>query len=569
VSAHLQTRTIVFNVRAGEVADGEPIPCTIATTAPVGRAGLLEVLDCSAAGVDLSRAPLPLITVHNTNQLAVGVVDSVQAVGDRVTGLAIFATSPEAQQIRADVLAGTHRSLSVGYIHLDEGTPIEGGLAYRWQPYEVSIVPVPADTGAGFFRSFSGTHLMTTTPTIARRDPDQITETCNRHGVPDFAEGLLRRGLSITDARLEILEELARRDRASGGHHNRSGRDFNGDNTGTREAIVNTLVSRLGGRTTGPVIGAADCTDLAVRALSLSGQRVSDSDSRDRILQRALHSTSDFPVLLGTAVGRVLHGAYENAPSALKTISRLTNLPDFRNKSVVRLGGAPALERVNEAGEFAYGTVQETANGWRLTTFGRILGLTRQAMVNDDLAGFADLLSKFGQSAARREAEDLSAILIAPPPIDGVALFDAGRNTLVTGALSIASLGVAVRALRQQKDLDGGLVMQEPATLVVPAALEMIARQLVATFNPTAASDVQPYPLQVAVEPRLDAASTVAWYLAAANQSALEYGYLDGAAGVQITQREGFEVDGLEIKARLDFGCGWVAPVGWVRSTGV
>lgn len=47
----------------------------------------------------------------------------------------------------------------------------------------------------------------------------------------------------------------------------------------------------------------------------------------------------------------------------------------------------------------------------------------------------------------------------------------------------------------------------------------------------------------------------------------MEYGYLDGSEGVQVTQREGFEVDGREIKARLDFG--WVAPAGWVKSTGM
>ena len=55
----------------------------------------------------------------------------------------------------------------------------------------------------------------------------------------------------------------------------------------------------------------------------------------------------------------------------------------------------------------------------------------------------------------------------------------------------------------------------------------------------------------------------------AGDQSTIEYGYRDGSEGVQITQRKGFEVDGLELKARLDFGCGWAAPVGWVKSTGM
>ena len=57
-------------------------------------------------------------------------------------------------------------------------------------------------------------------------------------------------------------------------------------------------------------------------------------------------------------------------------------------------------------------------------------------------------------------------------------------------------------------------------------------------------------------------------YLVARNQAALEYGYLNGAEGVQMMERIGFEVDGVEYRARLDFGCGWAAPVGWVKSTG-
>lgn len=560
-------RAIQFNTRAATgLADDSLIPCTIATTAPVMQMGVAEVLDCSAQGVDLSRAPLPLIITHDASRLAVGVIEGLQATGEKVTGLARFATSPEAQQIRADVLADIHRSLSVGYTRLDQGTPVEGGLMFRWQPHEVSIVSIPADPAAGFFRSLPGVHNMNAPTNNAARDAAEIAELCHRHGLSDYSAPLIQRGLSLQDARTAILEELARRDRASGGHMNVSRSAAPAQEA--RTAIEDTLVARLGGRSTGAVLRSADFTTLAVRALELSGQRVSERDTRDHILQRAMHTTGDFPLLLGNAVGRVLHMAYEQSPSAIKQIARLANLPDFRSKSVVRLGGAPSLEKVNEAGEFTHGTVEETANGWRLATYGRIISLSRQAMVNDDLSGFAGLLLQFGEAAARREAEELVSVLLSPPNIDGAPLFHANNSSLISDVLAFDGLSSAIRSLRKQTDLDGGLVMQEPATLVVPAALEMMARQMTAAYNPATPDAVQPFRLTVAVEPRLDAASATAWYLVAGNQRALEYGYLDDAQGVQTIQREGFEVDGLEIKARLDFGCGWVAPVGWVKSTG-
>lgn len=565
MTAQRLTRAIEFERLAAEIAVDAPIPCTIATQTPVQRHGVAEVLDCTASGVDLSRSPLPLIVSHDSQQLSIGLVENIMAMGERVVGEVRFASSPAAQQVRADVLGGIHRSLSVGYMHLDEGTPITGGVRYRWQPYEVSIVSVPADPAAGFFRSLPGDPNMNA-PTIKTSDAAEIIKLCRTHRVEDMAEGLIERGMSVALARAAVLEELARRDLASGGHLNI--RRIDAGASDERERIVNTLVYRMGGKPSGDIIGSTDCAGLALRALQLAGQRVADSDSRDRIIQRALMTTGDFPSLLGSAIGHVLHDAYSQAPAALKTIARLANLPDFRDRSVVRLGGAPTLEKVNEHGEFRYGAVNEASNAWRLITYGRIVALSRQALVNDDLSGFADLLNKFGHAAARREADELTAALVTPPQVEGADLFSTNRSSLITTVLKADAIGAAILALRNQKDLDSGFVSQEPATLVVPAALEMTARQLTANITPNAVANVQPFTFNVVVEPRLDAASATAWYLVAGNQSAFEYGYLDGAQGVQTTQREGFEIDGLEIKARLDFGCGWVSPVGWVKSTG-
>lgn len=578
MTAATLTRELRFQAPAKDAAPDAPIPCTIATTAAVTRYGTVEVLDCSPGGVDLSRAPLPLIIGHDAGRLSIGLVENLQATGDRVTGAVRFGTSLEAQQVRADVVAGIHRSLSVGYALLDQGTPIEGGAIYRWQPHEVSLVPVPADPAAGFFRSLQNTTTTMTTTTMTtnttNRDAAEITALANHHNMPELGATLIQRGATIAQAGRAVLDELATRDRASGGHLNLTRTNtHHGASHSEAELIVETLVQRMGGKVKGETIRNTDLTGLAVRSLEMAGQRISHTANRDDVFNAAFRrggymTTSDFPSMLGTAVGRVLHEAYAASPSALKTIARLANLPDFREKSTVRLSGAPSLEQVNEAGEFKFGAMTDTANGWRLFTYGRIIALSRQAMINDDLQGFATLLRKFGEAASRREADELVSVLTSPPTIDGAALFDAGRHTLITsGALSASSLSAAVTALRMQADLDGGLVVQEPGYLVVPAALESVARQMMTNFNPTTTADVQPYTLGVVVDPRLDAASVTTWYLAAANQSALEYGYLDGAEGPQITEKEGFEVDGMQIKARLDFGCGFVSPVGWVKAT--
>lgn len=564
----------------GTRAEGDLIPCTIATATPVMRGNLAEVLDCSPAGVDLTRAPLPLIVAHDQSRLSVGLVENLKPSGDRVTGQVRFGTSPEAQQIKADVQAGVIRSLSVGYALLDEGQLSADGkaLSYRWMPYEVSVVSVPADPQAGFFRSLNTPNTTTmTTPTITPEQRAEVADLCKRHNVTHLADRL--QGATPDQARAAILEELVQRDQAAGGHRNitpdhliRSNMNTN-TQPGEREAILNTLIQRMGGKADGPVLRGS-VIDLAERTLQQGGVRLSGGETDQQILQRAfaMSGTSDFKALLGNAVGRVLHETYDAYQPALKAVARQVNLPDFRARSIVRLGDAPSLEKVNEHGEYKYGSMVDTVNTWQLSSYGRIVGLTRQAIINDDLGGFADLIRKFGVSAAQREAAELVAVLTGSPKVDGVDLFSVEAGTLKTGAesaLDLSSLAEATHLLRMQRDQGGALLAQSPGVLVVPSALEWTARQLLSSgYTPTSAAGVQPLTLDLVVEPRLDAVSPTAWYLVASNQRALEYGYLDQAHGIQITQQDGFEVDGLLLKASLDFGAGWAAPVGWVKSTG-
>ena len=508
------TRSMRFAAPAN-LADADPIPCTLASNTPVQRDGFTEILDCSPSGVDLSRAPLPLICSHDGSQLAIGVIENLQPTGTKLTGLVRFSTSPAAQQIRTDVVAGIHQSLSVGYRLLSQTADGPDGTTYRWQPHEVSIVSIPADPKAGFFRHFSETKPTMTTET---QNPDaaEITDLCTRNRMPELADRLTRDGGTMAAAGLAVLTELARRDAATGGFRNVAPVHYAQDANSEREVLVNSLVHRLGGKPAGDIIRNTDCTGLATRALEMSGHAVSRHDSRDSVLHRAM-TTGDFPNLLGTAAGRVLLAAFEDAPPALRRVARLNNLPDFKSRTVLRfIGGTPNLEKINEHGEFTHGSMDEGGNGWQLATYGRIIALTRQALINDNLNAFGSLLTEFGRSAARRESDILAALLTGTPQVDSAALFDVARNTLITSsALSVTSLAAAVKALRLQKETGGGFVNQEPGYLVVPASLEFAARQLVAVMAPTEAANVQPFQgLTVITEPRLDAASVTTWYLA-------------------------------------------------------
>jgi len=147
---------------------------------------------------------------------------------------------------------------------------------------------------------------------------------------------------------------------------------------------------------------------------------------------------------------------------------------------------------------------------------------------------------------------------------DGHNLFDAsnhGNYTSSGTAISVDSLGVGRTAMRKQKGIDGVTPLNlSPRYLIVPAAKETIADQFVTLITPAESGKANPFgpngrtPLTVIPEPRLDANSGTAWYLACPVEQTpvLYYGTLDGQAGPDLRQEEGFGVDGLKFRCRLD-----------------
>jgi len=98
--------------------------------------------------------------------------------------------------------------------------------------------------------------------------------------------------------------------------------------------------------------------------------------------------------------------------------------------------------------------------------------------------------------------------------------------------LSVQTLDAARAAMRRQKGIDGVVVIDaDPRYLVVPAAKQTTAEQVTTAITPAQTSNVNPFAGRLAVlaEPRLDDASTTAWYLAAdpANVATFEFAYLD------------------------------------------
>jgi len=398
-----------------------------------------------------------------------------------------------------------------------------------------------------------------------------------------FADDLVKRGVSLDEARRMILDALAEKSDETrsfphvemplGGQHEALTR---------REAVASALLHRYS-----PTLFALEDAARAYRGMTLmeiarecleSAGTNTRGLSRDEVATRALHSTSDFPEILSAVTNKTLRQAYEAYPRTFQLFCRQVLATDFKAMHRVQLGEAPQLLKVNESGEFKRGTLGEAKESYRIETYGRVVAITRQVLINDDLDAFTRIPAMYGNSIAQLESDVVWGIITSNPAMaDGKALFHASHGNLAgTGAaLSVDSVGAARAAMRKQTGLDAKTVLNiRPAYLVVPAALELKAEQLLAqNIVPPSTTNVVPQSIRTLspiAEPRLDAASATAWYLAASpNQiDTIEYAYLEGQQGAYIETRNGFDVDGIEIKCRLDFGAKAIDWRGLYRNPG-
>ncbi len=291
-------------------------------------------------------------------------------------------------------------------------------------------------------------------------------------------------------------------------------------------------------------------------------------------------STSDFPGILANVANKTLRQGYEAYPRTFQPFCRQVTAQDFKPINRVMLADAPVLQALNEKGEYHRANLTDNNINYALGTYGEIVALTRKVIINDDLQAFTRVPALLGVAAAQLESNTVWGIITSNPAAvyagdkNSTALFHANHANLLTGVASaidstvansapLTALGKGRGAMRLQKGPQGTPLNLIPRFIAVPTALETYMLQLVYPINIASADATKVVPewvrsLVPVVEPRLDAAAngTTGWYLIAdpAQIDTVEYCYLEGQQGVYIETKQGFEVDGVEIKARMDFG---------------
>jgi hypothetical protein len=198
---------------------------------------------------------------------------------------------------------------------------------------------------------------------------------------------------------------------------------------------------------------------------------------------RAGFSTMSLPGILENVMNKTLLAAYENTPIAAFDLCSIGTVSDFKEISRYRLLGTGGFEKVAPDGELKHGKLSEQKYSNKADTYGQILMLTRQDIINDDLSAFMDIPRQMGRSGAE-SIDDLFFTLLLG---NAGSFFSVGNSNLLTGidtAFGANSLTKAKTTFRKQKAGPGNKAKDQkpinirPEYLVVPVEIETDAELL-------------------------------------------------------------------------------------------
>ncbi len=432
-----------------------------------------------------------------------------------------------------------------------------------------------------------------------------------------LADKLVKDGLSVDASRAEVLKKLSA---ASAAHEPAPGRVEVGVDVADkrRRGIVASLLVRAGvvdlvrraakARPDHPAFAGvsfdpgefrgASLLELTREALESRGLRTRGLEKLDltahmlremaELRQRGTASvvgaqtTSDFAVALENVLNKVLLAAYVLVPDTWRRFCAVGSLNDFRPHPRYRTGYLGVLDEVLQGGEFKNKNIPDAVKeSITAKTKGNIIALTRQDLINDDMGIFNRVATQAGRAAALSVETDVYALLalnggLGPSMNDGKTLFHADHHNIGAGsALSVAGLDADRVLMALQTDPAGNEILDlRPDVLVVAAGLGGEARVINGAEYDTdaGAPDRKPNKVRGLFRDVVDTGrlSGTRRYLFAdpAAMPTVEVDFLDGVQEPFLDMQEGWRIDGVEWKVRLDYGVGAVEARGAVTNAG-
>lgn len=323
---------------------------------------------------------------------------------------------------------------------------------------------------------------------------------------------------------------------------------------------------------------------MAERSLVRAGVNTRSMD-REEIARRALaiQTTGDFPVLLENTLHKMVLAGYRLTPFTWQRFCAVGSLADYRPHPRYHLSSFSDLKAVNEAGEYENGVLgdgaKETIQGARK---GRILQITPEVLVNDDVGAFSRIAQALGQAAGRTIEKDVYALFAlnsgaGPTMNDTKPLFHSDHKNIASsgGAPSVTLFDAARQQMGAQMDPGGNDYLDiVPAIWLGPQSLRGAAVGVnEAEFDDDSQKNQRKPNISrglvrdIVDSPRL---SGKPWYMFAdpAIEPVFEVAFLNGVQTPTLEQETNFRTDGLSWKVVHKYGVGAVGWRGAVKNAG-
>lgn len=573
----------------------------------------LEQLEVSNDAIDFERlnSGAPVLSNHDAYSLnsVIGVVERAWIENGEGKAKIRFSERAEVKPIINDVRDGILRNISVGYrvdqYQITESTSEELPIytAKRWTPMEISLVTIPADSGAQVRSEKADLQPPTEEKTEMAKETEQRAEAettapvidaeqvrseaikAERQRVADitqaatqgkmdakFTQRMINEGKSADEVRSLVLEELAKRDEATPTQSAHI--EMVSDN---KDKFIEQGVQALRAKAGLEKMDGANefrgmrLTEFAKACLDRAGVSHRSMSELELVKRAFTTSTSDFPILLENAMHKTLQNAYATAPDTWSRFCSTGSVTDFRAHNRYRTGSFGNLDALGELAEYQNKSIPDgEKESITASTKGNIINISRQTIINDDLGAFVGLANMLGRAARRTVEADVYALLASNPTMsDGIALFHASHGNLAgSGAApSISTVEAARIAIAIQTDISGNDYLDlRPSIFVGGMATGSTAREVNATEYNDEATKNQRKPnvvrglfRDIVDTPRITGNE---WYLFVDSMDApvVEVAFLNGEQAPFLDSMEGFNVDGLQWKVRLDYG---VAAVDW------
>lgn len=196
----------------------------------------------------------------------------------------------------------------------------------------------------------------------------------------------------------------------------------------------------------------------------------------DRLLRaNPGYSTLSVTNILENVANKMILNAYSAVNVVWPMFCAVKNLTDFKPHYFYRLTTDGGYKKVGATGQLKHGTFSDQRYSLAADTYGMVLSLSRQDIINDDLNAFEQVMSQLGRLATLAiEYEVFKLLLTTSTLFQDVP----NQHNLIVDELGIDGLKVAEATFDAMVDAHGKPVLVTPDRLLVGSNQKATAIQL-------------------------------------------------------------------------------------------